>query len=1046
MELLDAILQDRLDVAGPRLREAGFQDPKRAFDSARRMLGRLSPPEFGQLFNFVIDALSVSCDPDRALNNLDRYQQISAGGLQPAWLARERPYLLRLLLDLFGFSQFLSDVLIRYPHYTAWLGDTDVLEDDPSEESLQWSLDRAMAPFSSADKRQHAVVRWFRRELLRAGVRVMMGRTDELAFALELSRIAVAVIRAGVAESERPLRRRFGVPMTEPTDPEEPAVEAGFAVVAMGKLGGMELNFSSDVDLIFVYADEGRTGGLAGSNQGPPQGRISNHEYFRRLAESLIHFLTEPTEEGYLYRVDTRLRPDGAEGPLVHSIGAFEAYHETAARPWERMALAKCRAIAGDPALCARFDDLSLGLVFGRAMGPEIIDEVRDLKLRIDAGVESGEEAGREIKRGRGGIREIEFHVQALQLLHGQRYADLRVRSTLDLVPALAGRGLLSEDEASQVAADYTFLRRVEHRLQMMDLRQTHTLPDEPHALDCLALRCGLRASSADPPGQVLLQRWDEISTRVRSRFVLFFGAADEEAGSTPVRSPAEHLARLIAADAPDAELISLLAPHSLDSGGVIAALRRMGGRGRALALTRRAVEEFPRVLEVLLAAAGRSARPAQAVIQLESLLFALGSYAGMYEIFINRPRLLELLVRAFGAGDVWARTLGAHREFIDVLLTGEPWAADASSHALRERLRQVLRRGGRFGSSALSDDLALFRRFESLMTGLAELALSLPFERVTERLTSLADVVVEAALGFPAKDTDTRGIAVLAMGKLGTRELNFQSDLDLIFAWDDHREPQGGARAHLLAEHLTSTLTQSTPDGVPYHVDTRLRPEGTGAPLAPARSRFLDYYARRAQLWEVQSFMKVRPVAGDLAFGAELIREIAEVLASRLRREFDSAALAGGVRAMRLRIEASVNTPSWVLCDFKKGPGGVMDLDFIAQYFQLLALRDGEPLLGQAPPAVFNWARLRALLDPEEASVMTRNYVFLRQLESRSRLLFETESSRAPDGGEKARGLGRAIADLLPGDPIHWQAHLTGVLAENRSLLTKYLPVGSAA
>lgn len=1045
MELLDAILQDRPGEAEASLRQWGVRDTRGAYENLRRILARLTPPEFGYLFGFIEAEVPGSFDPDRTLNNLERYQHISAGGLQPAWLARERPFLFRVLLDLFGFSQFLSDVLIRYPHYTAWLGDAGVLDEAPTQDELVESLERGMAPFTSAEKRQHAAVRWLRREFLRSGIRVMMQRSDEPQFTLELSRIAIAVIRKAVAESERPLRARFGRPLCETAEGEGAPVESGFCVVAMGKLGGMELNFSSDVDLAFVYAEEGQTEGVRDEGRSVVRARISNHEYFRRLSEGLIQFLTAPTEEGYLYRVDTRLRPDGAEGPLARSIGAFEVYYESSARPWERMALLKSRAIAGEPRLCEQFEALSRGLVFGLPMGPELIDEIRNLKQRIDAGVDSGDEAGREIKRGRGGIREIEFLIQALQLLYGARQKELRVRSTLELIPRLAARGHLNPDEAEQMAEDYIFLRRLEHRLQMVNLRQTHTLPEEAEELELLARRCGIETAENATPGEQLMERWENLSRRVHQRFAAFFGEAEEREAASEEASPVAQLTTLLLNGAPDRELIPLLEPYGLHSGGAIASLRRMAGRGRSVYLSSRAMELFPRVLPLLVEAAAQSPRPATAVLHLEALLSAFGSFGSLYEIFLSQPKLLVILSRAFGAASTWAQTLIAYPEFVDFLLDAEFLASEPTSESLLKRVERWA--GGEKGSdpAVFAGALSRFRRFESVMTGLAETAGWVEFEEVTRRLTLVADTVLQAALNRAAGSDDHGGFVVLAMGKHGSRELNYFSDLDIVFAWDDRESPSLEPPAHERAVAVSSLLTQSTAEGTPYSIDTRLRPEGAGAPLAPPISRFVDYYATRAQLWEFQSFMKIRPAAGDRAFGAVVIEQIAETVARRLREEFDGDALAEGVRQMREKLQASVKVPSWVLCDFKKGPGGVMDLDFIAQYLQLCALKEGTSLIGCAPPAVFEWAGAQGRLEKDTADAMIRHYAFLRRLESRSRLLFETESSRAPSGGEKAESLARSMADLLPPEETDWQAYLMRIQRENRGWFDRVLRAPAA-
>lgn len=1088
MELVDQIIGGEEAPACEELAAWGFREPAGAYDNLRRLLAQATPPEFGALFDVLAAILPGNPDPDRALNNLERFSRVAQGMSHPIGIARERPMILELLVRIFGTSQFFADVLIRYPHYLDWLSDFETFAEPTDSEALDRDLRAALRSVEGAGKRRSATVRWLRRQLLRAGAREIVAELGdakaesdeehlarvldhEAKFMRELSRIAIAALSIACEECRARLELRFGEPIEEDVLGEGSSRAARFAIVAMGKLGGMELNFSSDVDLIYLYSAEGQTTGVspggAVAGGGPPQGRISNHDFFCRLGEKIGVFVSEMTGDGYLYRVDTRLRPDGREGPLARSIDAFEFYHETQARPWERLALVKALAVAGDAEFCERVDRLTQALVYDRPVGPEIVEQVRKLKVMIDRSVEQGEDAGREIKRGHGGIREIEFLVQTLQLLNARREPELRARSTLGALAALASSGMMETAIAEQHRRDYLILRRIENRLQMLDLRQTHTLPEDPERLEALARRCGIferGAGAATSPGANLAEAWADISARVRSRFVEFFGDGRGdgggdgdlgEDGESGTETSGERIARLLLAEAPESELIPLLMPYGLNEAGSIKTLARLGGMGRATYLGERGRELYEQILPSLLAAAGRSARPASAVGHLESFAIKSGTLESMFEIFAANPRLLEFLLCAFGAGDLFAKTLIAHPEYADQVFDTELMVAAFEPEEIIGRIGQWCRWTSESGeerdSASFAAGLARVRRFTSLMVGLADLGDFISFGEATRSLSTMADLGVEATLRYavgrtqfdPADANPVPGFAVLAMGKLGTRELNYYSDLDIIFCRDngpddladgaaDSSPPVTDAEATRVAETISQILTSTTPDGAAFALDARLRPEGASAPLVASFSRFIDYYSQRAEPWEFQSFTRIRHIAGDAALSERLIGSLRKIIAARLGEKDSEQAIAAPMRAMRARIEAAVKTPKWVLCDYKKGPGGVIDLEFIAQYFQLKRLGDGLDLIAMSADLVFAKMAEAGELDAETATVMQTDYRFLRRFEARARLLFETERSHAPNGGEKWDNLCRATADLIP-DGADAREHLLTTLARNR-------------
>ena len=1021
----------------------------------------LKPRARAAFLHSILTALAGVPDPDQALTNLRRFAEARFGVDEVAQAATLPAPALMLLLRLFGTSQFLAGLLVRYPEHLDWLAADPELGMPRTVKEFLAQLDEAVADVAGGAPRRAAAIRAMRRELLRLVARRLTNLGDEMEMARELSDLAEATLQHALDEVTPPLTARFGWPMEELGDDASSASErrAVFAVIAMGKLGGRELNFSSDIDLIFIYSDEGETSGLAGG-----VGRISNHAFFTRLAEALTAYLMDPSDEGYFYRVDTRLRPDGETGPLARSLGSCEIYYTTQARLWERLALLKARAVAGEGRLGHAFESMIRPLVFDPLHSHELILEIADLKQRIDH--EIGRKAGaeREIKRGAGGIRELEFLVQTLQMLHGARNTRLWTGATLEALRQLGLAHLLPPEQVRQMSEDYLFLRTIEHRLQMTELRQTHMMPEEGEALDVLAVACGIGGNaecgmrnaecgikitgSADAlvrsssPGEQLMRRWGEISARVHHDFTEFFERSQRDAavvedrmqevfigssiphsafriphsGDAGKDTGATSAAALILSAAPESAVLPQLAPWGI-GGGSLKVLRRLGGMGRTMYLTTEGRLAYRQLLPVILRLLESNPRPEVALSNLESYLYASGAIAGYYTTFVSNPRVFELLMLAFGSGSALAQTMIAHPEFLDIIADSQVFAAPGGRVGEMRRLLGRWSRGGAGDPAHFSAALARVRRLEFMLAALGELAGLLDYAASCAWLGAAAEVIAQAALERAAGELGLiwplTGFAVAALGKLGAGELNYYSDLDLLFVWDEgfapgHAAP--GEAAATLAHRLIELLTAPTKEGAPFAVDARLRPEGQNAPLAPPLARYVDYYAGgRAQLWEFQSAMKLRPLAGDLELGARLSRRLGEVIAEKVR----GAALGPEIHAMRRRMEAALKLPRWVHCDFKAGAGGTVDLEFIAQYLQLRFLADDPGLMGLGPLQAFVRLEKSGRLASQLAVQMSADYVWMRRLERRARLLFESEKSLLPASGEKLEALERAAAAL---------------------------------
>src|SRR5438552_2232800 len=446
------------------LRGLGFGNPR----VASANLEALTPtPRDAELLAPVLPRLmaelGASADPDMALNNLERYAATVDRTVLFGTLA-SHPGAIPLLARLGGASQFLADALRRRPNSLAWLLEPRTMRVWLADD-LAADLAQSLHAFTGREARMNALRRFKYRHLMRIGARDLLGDADLSVTTDELARLADVCLAEACRMAEAEQRARLGAPL------DAEGRETGLAVIGMGKLGGEELNYSSDIDLMFVYGAEGDTAG-------GPDGRLPNGEYFARVCREVVALIESVTEEGYVFRVDLRLRPEGRMGAVAHSLAAYQAYHEGRAELWERQALLKARVAAGGPKVGARFMEWARDVVYRPGIDARVLPSVRAMKQQIDTELgRRGESRFTNVKLGRGGIREIEFVVQALQLLYGGDDPWLRERNSLKAIFRLTERGYLAPDLGRLLSRDYEHLRTVEHRLQILHELQTHTLP-----------------------------------------------------------------------------------------------------------------------------------------------------------------------------------------------------------------------------------------------------------------------------------------------------------------------------------------------------------------------------------------------------------------------------------------------------------------------------------------------------------------------------------------------------------------------------------------
>jgi glutamate-ammonia-ligase adenylyltransferase len=686
-------------------------------------------------------------------------------------------------------------------------------------------------------------------------------------------------------------------------------------VIGMGKLGGGELNVSSDIDLVFVYPEEGDTAG--------PR-VIANREYFDRLGRRIVGALNDITPDGYVFRVDMRLRPYSESHALTTSFAGLEQYLLTHGRAWERYAWLKARPITGD-----RHDELAslvTPFVFRKYLDYDAYEGLRDVHRQIrDQGARR--DALSNVKIGDGGIREIEFIAQAVQIVRGGREPDLRVRGTLPALAALGERELLPPSSAAALRDAYVFLRNVEHRLQYRDDEQTHRLPDDPEERQWLA-----EALDTDPGGL------DRALARHRGVVSFTFGQTFGDTGrgdSAQDTSYAELWEEPVVSAANEGWL---RAAGYDDPGALVATLARVRNSGRYQQLPATSRQRFDTLLPQLLAAA--SAHPglsgAQVVFErLLALLEAVARRSAYLALLIEHPPLLPRLANLISASAWAADYLTQHPLLLDELLDARVLLAEPDWEAWRSELRRLLAQRPDDAEHQM-DALRHFRHAQTFRLLAQDLSGRLTVERLADHLSALADVVLEGALDacwthLAGRDAEPPRFAIVGYGKLGGKELGYVSDLDLVFLFDipdDEQDAHAREFAYTrLAQRLNTWLTSTTAAGPLYDTDLRLRPDGAKGLIASSVRGFVRYQREQAWVWEHQALTRARFVAGDADVGAAFEAERFAILTMQR----DRAKLVEEIVAMRRKMHAGHPNPT-ELFDLKHDEGGMVDIEFTVQ------------------------------------------------------------------------------------------------------------------
>jgi glutamate-ammonia-ligase adenylyltransferase len=953
-----------------------------------------------------------------ALTNLERFLSSGDGARQVPALLEGRARTLEILLQLLSTSQFLSDVLINNPEYLPML--RVPLRRSPSSRELQEELQQEVEA-ACEDAALLRVFRRFRqRQFLRIGSNDVIRDRPLEEITRDISRVADAELEVALASALRHLSERFGQPCSAAGQP------ARCVFLAFGKLGGKELNYSSDIDLMFVFDEDGATRGQRISS-------ITNGEFYGRVVSEVVRLLSSHTDWGQAYRIDLRLRPEGQRGPLARSMTSALSYYDTLGRTWERQALIKLRPVAGDKALGEAFLQSLDGFVYRKYLSFAEINEIKAIKRRIEQKAGKMGASDTEVKAGHGGIRDIEFTIQFLQLLNGGDLPALRQRNTLLALQALEEAGCLSDQEYHILEDAYRFLRKTEHRLQLLFDLQTHSLPDGPEELRKLALRMGYTEpdedSAAIQGSQALacfLSDYREKTDLNRKILNHLLHDTFEGEGGQP-----EPEADLILDTLPDSETIrAVLGRYPFrDIHGAYNNLTQLAQEAVPFLSTRRCRHFLASIAPHLLRALAETPDPDMALINLEKVTATLGAKSVLWELFSFNPPSLKLYVDLCAWSQFLSEILinnpGMIDELLDSLVLNQPRSTDELGRELTDLCR---------GAADPEPILHSFRDKELLRIGVRDILGKDTIQGTTAALSDLAETILvaivrmqqpalEKRFGVPhlaepeSSDRPSR-FALVGLGKLGGREISYHSDLDLILIYegDGRTGPPAGASRfdryestdnfHFfteLAQRIIKATSTLGPMGRLYHVDMRLRPTGRSGSLVMPLAEFRRYYEADggAQLWERQALTRARVVDGDAQFGLE-------VMAAAQQGAYGlpwQPALADAIQAMRERLQASRSGR-----DLKRGFGGIVDVEFLVQLLQLK--------YGNTTPAVQmsnTWSAIDALrdaglLNPEEHEILHSGYSFLRQVESRLRIVHNLSLDKLPENPEDLEKLARRL------------------------------------
>ncbi|MCY3743262.1 MAG: DUF294 nucleotidyltransferase-like domain-containing protein [Candidatus Poribacteria bacterium] len=967
---------------------------------------------FSEIIIPVLEAALNSPNPESALNRFSRFAQVAFNRRWLYQLLRDAPFLMRTIIFGFGASTYLSETLIRNPEYFYDIIDANVMDTAKTSETMYEELARSLSHFDSVDQKLRVLRRYKRRETLRIGLCDLLKTVDVKTTTWELSNLAEAALQhCYEIGRDQIMQPKFGTPLNEDGD-----APCRFAIIGMGKLGGYELNFSSDIDLIFVYSDDAKT-----------DTGTDNSEYFSRLCEFIIKAMSEITPEGYVFRVDIRLRPESSAGVIIRSMESYESYYEGWGDLWERQALIKARSVAGDMAFGDEFIRMIQPFVYQRYLDGVTLGEIKaDIgrtKVRIEERlVGEGANLEKHVKLGPGGIRDIEFTVQCLQMIHGAKRKSLCSHNTLETIAALKENALLTAEDADALAAAYRFLRSVENGIQVEADQQRYSIPEKTSEERELARRVGYPHTLETDALVAFRKDYRTHTERVRAIF--------QKITATAIASEKGLDISLLLSEEDPKQLETFLTEfHFENVREAQRLLRQLANGGDGIQFSPSVRRTFFKLAPTLLNVLRDSPNPDMALRYLSAFTDKVGARSSYYTMFAEKPSTLEALTRVCGTSLYLSDMLIASPELFDLLTV--PTLIERSK-TLAEKQAEALQIVAEASEARMLSMLRRYKNDEIWRIALRNILGNATLPTTTEELSDLAEAVLQAiypeieaemreAHGTPLDPDGTPvTFAIIAMGKFGGRELNFSSDLDVMYVYSaDGETTKGMPNVEYFSAVGLALVNRLAGNGMGiYEIDLRLRPHGAGGAIALPLAGYQHYYDTTAEVWERQALTRARVVAGDIqgvgnrfldightfCYGSSLTSEdIAQIVHTRKRKE----AQATRRPTTRRRGRSKTQTP---IANVKSGYGGLVDIEFAVQTLQLVHGGEAPSVRVQNTPLAIERLQNIGVLTEVQCDGLSEAYLFLRRVENALRIVHDRALDALPKNRTELAQLARRL------------------------------------
>ena len=979
---------------------------------------------FSDIVIRVLKAAIDSPNPEAALNHFSRFGQVAFYRRSLYQLLRDDPFLIRPLILSFGASTYLSETLIRKPEYFYDIIDADLMGTEKTSQIMYQELAQSISRFASVEQKLRILRRYKRRETLRIGLRDLLKIADVEITTLELSNLAEAALQhCYEIGRDQVMKPKYGTPLNEEGD-----APCRFAIIGMGKLGGYELNFSSDIDLIFVYSDDAHT----------DMGN-ENTEYFSRLCEFLIKAMSEITSEGYVFRVDIRLRPESSAGVIIRSMESYESYYEGWGDLWERQALIKARPVAGDIAFGEEFIRMIQPFVYQRYLDgvtlTEIKADIRRTKARIEERlVNEGANLEKHVKLGPGGIRDIEFTVQCLQMIHGAKRKSLCSHNTLEAITALKENTLLDAEDADALAAAYRFLRTVENCIQIEADQQRYAIPEGETEARELARRVGYPHTSETDALETFRADYRRHTEQVRAIFRKITTTSIESADGLDIG--------ILLSEEDSQQLETFLSTFRFENAREAQRLlKQLANGGDGIQFSPNVRRTFFKLAPTLLSVLRDSPNPDMALRYLSAFTDKVGARSSYYTMFAEKPSTLEVLTRVCGTSLYLADMLIASPELFDLLTV--PTLVERSK-TLTEKQEEALQIVAEAPEGRMLNMLRRYKNDEIWRIALRNILGNATLPTTTEELSDLAEAVLQAiypeiegemreAHGTPlAPDGTPVTFAIIAMGKFGGRELNFSSDLDVMYVYSAAGETtQGMSNADYFAAvglELVKRLAGNQGMGI-YEIDLRLRPHGNGGAIALPLAGYQNYYDKTAEVWERQALTRARVVVGDTEYlGKRFLEiahafcyadpitpeEIAQIVHTRQRKEAQATRTTSTRRRRRGKTQ-----------NVKSGYGGLVDIEFVVQTLQLVHGGEAPSIRVQNTPLAIERLHSIGVLTEAQRDGLSEAYLFLRRVENALRIVHDRALDDLPRNRTELAQLARRLGYTTTEDKSAVEAFL---------------------